>query len=156
MFARRSLIRVVFALGLMVSAAATDTLSASQTDASASEEQIKALERQRHEAFIRGDVDFLDRQTADDYISVNAAGAVSTKRQMMDSLRVGTMKVQSYELADLRARVFGTVAMLTGIYRDVSSVNGRARRVNVRFTRTFVNEGGTWRAVAYQQTPIPE
>ena len=119
-----------------------------------SEEQIMALERTRQEAFVRGDVDFLDQQTADDYTTVNGAGALSTKPEMMRSLRAGTTKVMSYELAELKARVYGNVAVLTGIYRDQSSVNGRDRRVNVRFTRVFVQENGSWRAVSYQQTPL--
>jgi ketosteroid isomerase-like protein len=118
------------------------------------EEQIVALERARQEAFVRGDIDFLDRQTADDYTTVNGAGAMSTKPEMMKSLRAGTTKVTSFELDELRARLYGDVAVLTGIYRDQSSVNGRDRRVNVRFIRVFVKEDGRWRAVSYQQTPL--
>jgi ketosteroid isomerase-like protein len=122
--------------------------------ATGSEPQIVALERARQDAFVRGDVAFLDAQTAADYVTVNGAGAISTKPEMMRSLRAGTTTVASFELADLKARVYGDVAVLTGIYRDESRVNGRARRVNVRFTRVFANERGVWRAVSYQQTPI--
>ena len=118
------------------------------------EEQIKGLERARQDAFVRGDVDFLDAQTADDYTTVNGTGALSTKPEMMRSLRAGTTTVKSYELSEMRTRVYGDVAVLTGIYRDESSVNGRTRRVNVRFIRVFVNQRGQWRAVSYQQTPL--
>ena len=120
----------------------------------ATEEQIIGLERGRQEAFVRGDVEFLEGQTADDYTTVNGAGTLSTKPEMMKSLRAGTTKVTSFELAELRARLYGDVAVLTGVYRDQSSVNGRDRRVNVRFTRVFVNQSGIWRAVSYQQTPL--
>ena len=123
--------------------------------ASVSEEQIVALERARQEAFVRGDIEFLDRQTADDYTTVNGTGALSAKPDMMRSLRAGTTRVKSFELVELKARIYGDVAVLTGIYRDESSVNGRDRRVNARFTRIFVRERGIWRAVSYQQTPIP-
>ena len=118
------------------------------------QEQIVALERTRQDAFVRGDVDFLDRQTAEDYTTVNFAGTMSTKPEMMRSLRAGTTKVSSFELDELKARIYGNVAVLTGIYRDESSVNGKDRRVNARFTRIFVNEGGVWRAVSYQQTAL--
>jgi hypothetical protein len=40
---------------------------AQATAAPASPDQIIALERARQEAFVRGDVDFLDRQTSEDY-----------------------------------------------------------------------------------------
>jgi hypothetical protein len=127
---------------------------AQATAAPASPDQIIALERARQEAFVRGDVDFLDRQTSEDYTTVNGSGALSTKPEMMKSLRAGVTKVKSFELAELKARVYGNSAVLTGIYRDESSVRGRERKVNVRFMRIFVNEAGTWRAVAYQQTPF--
>ena len=127
---------------------------AAQPQSSNAEAEIVALERARQDAFVRGDVEFLDRQTAEDYTTVNFTGALSTKAEMMRSLREGTKKVTSYELSELRGRVYGTVAVLTGIYRDQSSVNGRDRRVNVRFIRVFVKEGGVWRAVSYQQTPV--
>ena len=125
----------------------------SQT-ARVSEGQIKDLERARQDAFVRGDVDFLDAQTAEDYTTVNGSGSLSTKPEMMRSLRAGTTKVKSYELSELKARIYADVAVLTGIYRDESSLNGRDRRVNVRFMRVFVNESGRWRAVSYQQTAL--
>ena len=125
-----------------------------QPQASDAEAEIIALERTRQEAFVRGDVEFLDRQTAEDYTTLNFTGALSTKPEMMRSLRAGTTKVTSYELSELRARVYGAVAILTGIYRDQSSVNGHDRRVNVRFTRVFVKDGAVWRAVSYQQTAL--
>ncbi len=125
-----------------------------QPQASDAGAEIIALERTRQEAFVRGDVEFLDRQTAEDYTTVNFTGALSTKPEMMRSLRAGTTKVTSYELSELRARVYGAVAILTGVYRDQSSVNGRDRRVNVRFTRVFVTDGAVWRAVSYQQTAL--
>jgi hypothetical protein len=85
---------------------------------------------------------------------VNGSGSLSTKPEMMRSLRAGTTKVKSYELSELKARIYADVAVLTGIYRDESSLNGRDRRVNVRFMRVFVNESGRWRAVSYQQTAL--
>ena len=48
------------------------------------EEQIKGLERVRQDAFVRGDVDFLNAQTADDYTTVNGtAGAMFDEAEMM-------------------------------------------------------------------------
>ena len=145
--------RTVAILLLLLLTISDGALATRQTSSGA-EEQIKALERARQEAFLRGDVDFLDAQTADDYTTVNGSGTLSTKPEMIRSLRSGTTKVKSYELADLKARIYGDVAVLTGIYRDESSVNGRDRRVNVRFMRVFVNDNGRWRAMAYQQTPL--
>jgi hypothetical protein len=131
------------------------SMSARSGEPGSLEDHIKTLERERQEAFVRGDIEFLDRQTAESYTTINAAGSLSTKSQFMQNLRAGTTKVKSFELSQMNARVFGNVAVLDGIYRDFSTVSGHDRRVNVRFTRISVNDGGTWRAVAYQQTPLP-
>ena len=120
------------------------------------EDQIKELERSRQNAFIRGDTARIERQTADDYTTINAAGLVSDKPRMMASLASGRTKVLSVTLDDLKARVYGDVAVLTGIYRDVNVSGGVERRVNARFTRIFALKQGTWLAVAYQQTLLQD
>ena len=154
-FMTRALTLVIVAVSavLVVAVEPQQRVGAAGTER-VTQDQIIALERTRQEAFVRGDVDFLDRQTAEDYTTVNFAGTMSTKPEMMRGLRAGTTKVSSFELDDLRARIYGNVAVLTGIYRDESSVNGKGRRVNARFTRIFVNDGGVWRAVSYQQTAL--
>ena len=121
-----------------------------------SEEQIKQLERDRQQAFIRGDIARIEQETADDYVTINGSGAISDKPRMMTSLASGRTKVLSVSLEDLKARVYGDVAVLTGIYRDVNVTQGVEKHVNARFTRVFVRQRGTWLAVSYQQTALPE
>jgi hypothetical protein len=85
-----------------------------------SEEQIKQLERDRQQAFISGDIARIEQETADDYVTINGSGAISDKPRMMASLGSARTKVLSVSLEDLKARVYGEVAVLTGIYRDVN------------------------------------
>jgi ketosteroid isomerase-like protein len=120
------------------------------------EEQIKQLERDRQAAFVRGDIARIEQETADDYTTINSTGSVSDKPRMMASLSSGRTKIVSVALEDLRARVYGEVAVLTGIYRDVSVSAGVERRTNARFTRVFAKRNGRWLAVAYQQTLIAD
>lgn len=119
-----------------------------------SEEEIKQLERDRQDAFVRNDIDALERTTADDYTTINGSGKLSTKPQMMQNLRQGKTKVLSVKLDDLKARIYGNTAVLTGVYRDVNVRDGVQRETNVLFTRIFVKRGDHWEAVAYQQTPV--
>src|SRR5215210_4329541 len=114
-----------------------------------SPEQIKQLERDRQDAFVRGDIATIERGTAEDYTTINAAGAISNKPRMMASLASGRTKIVSVSLEDLEARVHGDVAVLTGIYRDVNVSGGVERRTTARFTRVFANKHGVWLAIAY-------
>jgi uncharacterized protein DUF4440 len=74
---------------------------------------------------------------------------------MMSNLRKGTTNVESVSLDDLKARVYGDTAVLTGSYGDVSVTDGVRKESHALFTRVFVKTSGHWQAVAYQQTVAP-
>jgi hypothetical protein len=112
------------------------------------EQQIEQLERDRQDAFVRGDIAALDRETAGDYTTINGSGKLSTKPRMMENLRQGKTKVLSVKLSDLKARVYGNTAVLTGDYRDVHVRDGVQRETHALFTRVFVKSDGRWQAVA--------
>ena len=120
------------------------------------EVEIEQLERDRQNAFIRGDIEMLDRTTASDYTTINGSGKLSSKPQMMQNLRQGKTKVLSVELENLKARIYGDTAVLTGEYRDVNVREGVQRATHALFMRIFVRNRGRWEAVAYQQTPVVE
>lgn len=118
------------------------------------EEDIKQLERTRQDAFVRNEIDALDRATAADYTTINGSGKLSTKPQMMQNLRQGRNKVLSVELTDMKARIYGNTAVLTGDYRDVHVRDGVQSETHALFTRVFVRKHGRWESVAYQQTLV--
>lgn len=80
---------------------------------------------------------------------------MSTKPRMMANLRAGKTKVESVTLTDLKARVYGDTAILTGRYDDVHVTDGARGEAHALFTRVFVKTNGRWQAVAYQQTGLP-
>jgi hypothetical protein len=123
--------------------------------ASDSTEQIKQLERDRQAAFVKNDVAQLERQTADDYTTINASGKLSDKPHMMENLRAEKTRVLSVDLTDLKARIYGNTAILTGRYDDVHVTAGVRAEAHALFTRVFVKNGDAWQAVAYQQTTVP-
>jgi hypothetical protein len=119
------------------------------------EEQIKHLERERQDAFVRGDTVELDRATADDYTTINSAGRLSDKPRMMRTLRAAQTKVLFVHLDSLAVRIYGPTAVLTGRYDDASVTGGIRKEGHAMFTRVFVKMDGVWQAVAYQQTALP-
>ena len=80
----------------------------------AAEAEVQQLERDRQDAFIRGELEALDRTTAADYTTINGSGRLSSKPQMMQNLREGKTKVLSVKLDDLKVRIYGNTAVLTG------------------------------------------
>jgi hypothetical protein len=88
------------------------------------------------------------------YTTINSSGKLSTKPQMMHKLRAGNTEVESVTLEDLKARVYGDTAVLTGRYGDKSIADGVRKESHALFTRVFVKAAGHWQAVAYQQTAV--
>ena len=84
------------------------------------EEEVKQLERDRQAAFVRHEVDAIENRTAEDYTTINASGQLSTKQGMMQNLRRGARRVISNSLSDLKARIYGDSAVLTGTLDEVS------------------------------------
>jgi hypothetical protein len=119
------------------------------------QEQVKQLERDRQDAFVRNNIVSLDRNTADDYTTINSSGKIADKTQMMSNLRAGKTKVLSVKLDDMKVRVYGDTAVLTGRYQDRSEKDGVQKEGHALFMRIFVKENGHWQAVAYQQTSTP-
>jgi ketosteroid isomerase-like protein len=117
-------------------------------------EQIKKLEMDRAAAVVKGDVARLDKETSDDYTFINQNGQLAGKAQTMDAIKSGAIKLTSNELSDLKVRVYGDTAVVTGRSDAKGNIGGRPSRGPVLFTRVYVKKDGRWQSVAFQQTPI--
>jgi ketosteroid isomerase-like protein len=118
------------------------------------EEQIKKMERDRAAAVVKGDVALLEGLTADDYILINANGQVSDKATTMSNIKTGVIKLTANEVSDMKVRVYGDTAVVTGKSSAKGTIGGRELKGPVMFTRVYVKMKGKWQSVAFQQTPI--
>ena len=62
--------------------------------------------------------------------------------------------VTTNDVSDLKVRVYGSTAVVTGKSNAKGSINGRELKGPVMFTRVYVKKDGKWQSVAFQQTPI--
>jgi ketosteroid isomerase-like protein len=118
------------------------------------EDQLKKMESDRAAAVVKGDVATLESQTSDDYTLINANGQVSGKAQTMSAIKSGDIKLTANELSDLKVRVYGDTAVVTGKSNAKGTIGGRELKGPVMFTRVYVKKDGKWQSVAFQQTPI--
>jgi ketosteroid isomerase-like protein len=146
------------ATGLVVAAAfSLATVPARGQGASAGpsvEEQIKKMEKDRAAAVVKADVAALEGQTADDYILINANGQLSDKATTMNNIKTGNIKLTANDVSDLKVRVYGNTAVVTGKSNAKGTIGGRELKGPVMFTRVYVKKNGKWQSVAFQQTPI--
>ena len=122
--------------------------------AASAEEELKKLETDRAAAVVKGDVATLEKQTSDDYTLINMNGQMSDKSQMVSAFKSGQTKLTSDELSDMKVRVYGNTAVITGKADVKGALGGRDATGQIMFTRVYVKKGGQWQSVAFQQTRV--
>ena len=143
-----------FTRGLVI-ACALAALTAGSAHAQGSvEEQILKMERDRAAAVVKADVATLEGLTSDDYILINANGQMSDKATTMSDIKTGRIKLTANEVSDMKVRLYGDTAVVTGKSSAQGTIGGRPLKGPVMFTRVYVKADGKWRSVAFQQTPI--
>jgi ketosteroid isomerase-like protein len=118
------------------------------------EEEVKKLETDRAAAAVKGDVATLEKQTSDDYTFINLYGQMSDKSQMVDAFKTGRTKLTSNDLSDMKVRVYGDTAVVTGKAHVNGTLGGKDTNGDLMFTRIYVKKSGSWRSVAFQQTLV--
>jgi ketosteroid isomerase-like protein len=118
------------------------------------EEELKKLETDRAAAAVKGDAATLEKQTSDDYTFINLYGQMSDKSQMVNAFKTGQTKLTSDELSDMKVRVYGSTAVMTGKAEVNGTLGGKDTSGQIMFTRVYVKKGGSWQSVAFQQTLI--
>jgi uncharacterized protein (TIGR02246 family) len=116
--------------------------------------QIEQLEEARNQAILKGDAAALERMTSDDYTFVTLKGEMRTKAEIVKGFASGTFKYQSRTISDLKVRVYGDAAVVTGRSIQKGSEDGKDYSGDYWFTRVYVKRDGGWISVALQTTMI--
>jgi ketosteroid isomerase-like protein len=118
------------------------------------EQEVRGVLKEMIDADLKGDADALDRTTTDDYTITRDNGIVRSKAETLQGIKDGTTKFDSFELSDVRVRIYGATAVVT-FHGDIKgSRAGKDMSGQFREVRVFVKRGGKWRAVMAQRTRI--
>jgi ketosteroid isomerase-like protein len=114
--------------------------------------QILSLETEHNTAIAHGDVATLDKMTSDDYTFITPRGFLVTKAQVLKALANGEFKYEYRQIYDVKIRVYGDAAVVTGRSLYTGQNQGREQSGAFRYTRVYVRQNGRWLAVAWQAT----
>ncbi|HKQ60271.1 MAG TPA: nuclear transport factor 2 family protein [Candidatus Polarisedimenticolaceae bacterium] len=115
--------------------------------------ELSRLEETWNDAHVRGDAEVLDRLWADDIVITVPGMPVMTKAGVIGIFRTGRMKFQRYETSDLRVKVYGEAAVVTGRLQRTRTMEDRAVNDDWRFTKVYVRADGRWQVVAWHASP---
>lgn len=115
------------------------------------EQALMQIERDWTEAGLKKDVATLDKILADDWVGQGITGS-ATKAQALADLKSGDSKQDSITLGEMKVRVFGNTAVVTGSDDEKTSYKGKDTSGHYTGTDVFVKRQGRWQAVASQGT----
>ncbi len=119
------------------------------------EDSVRAVEQARGEALLHADTVALSRMLAAEFQEISRLGLVRTRDDNIRDIASGDLKLLTVKYDSLSVRVYGSVAILTGIADNTGEFRGFPFSGKIRYTRVFVRRDGRWQAVLMQQTPMP-
>jgi len=118
------------------------------------EGRILALETAWNHAEQSKDVAALDQLLATELVYIDYDGSLMNKEQFLAAIKAEGLSPAQIINENQKAVVFGDCAIVTGIYREKGTSNGKPYSRRGRFTDTWVKINNTWRCVASQSTLI--
>ncbi|MGD0506849.1 MAG: nuclear transport factor 2 family protein [Terriglobales bacterium] len=142
--------KAIATLLLLLAAAAVATGQSADADKS----KILALENAWNLAERNKDVKALDQLLGSSLVYIDYDGSIQNKEQFLAVVRKPSLHPEQIVNESTTVYMYGTAAVVTGIYREKGVDNGKAYLRRGRFTDTWINVNGTWQCVASQSTLI--
>ena len=128
--------------------------SALAADTSEVEKLLLSLDQKRVDAQVQRDFEVLESVLADDLTYVHASGAPQTKGEFIGDLKSGKRLYKSVKYSDVKVRVLGDAAVLTGQSAITVVNDAKEHDLSLRVTEVYANRNGRWQLVAYQATRL--
>ena len=105
-------------------------------------------------AELRGDTAFIETRLSDDFIGIGPLGFMLTKQEWLARHRSGDLKYESFNLDEIKVRVYNDTAILTGRQVQHAAYRGNPMPGQFRTTLVFVQQQGQWRLASLQLSTI--
>jgi ketosteroid isomerase-like protein len=109
---------------------------------------ILILEKKWNDIYRRGDIAAMDSLLADDFIITVEDGRTFSKPGYIAHNGNSTVHVETSEMSDLRVRMHGNTAVVTGAYYEKGSETGKPYQYRDRLTDVWMIINGRWRLIA--------
>jgi len=146
--------KLIFTAALLLSVVLFARAKTSQTV----EQILIRMEHAWSEADVKKDAATLNRILADDWIGIDFEGTVMTRAEVLKqvSAHAADTATESTVLGEMKVRVYGNTALVTGKETEKSRYKGEDSSGEYIWTDVFVLRNGRWQAVSSQSTKIVE
>ena len=118
------------------------------------EQEVRHLLDAWTTAELHGDVAFLERTLADDFIGIGPLGFMLTKQEWLARPQSGDMKYDVHTLDEVRVRDYTGAAIVVGRLTQQATYRGNPINAQLRTTLVFVHQQGQWRLANLQLSSI--
>jgi ketosteroid isomerase-like protein len=109
---------------------------------------IRSMELKWTESYKQRQVDILASLLAEDYVITVEDGNTYSKTGYISHSAEPSVHVEVAEMSDLRVRMHGNAAVVTGAYHERGTSDGKRYEYHDRFTDVWMKAGGKWQVVA--------
>jgi ketosteroid isomerase-like protein len=140
---------------LALAGAMAAPLAAQEKDNGSAESKVIAMEKAWKQAYKSRDGKALGTILHDSIVLVNDDGTLASKSGFLTEInKAKPSENQQADPESITVRVFGNVAIATGVYRQKGVENGKTFVRRNRFIDTWIRSGNSWECVAASATPI--
>jgi uncharacterized protein (TIGR02246 family) len=149
---RELIAHICFLLFVLVAAAPVQAQQPKADSDAAISQTLQAMEQAWLDAEKNHDAAAFEKLVADDWIAISPDGKSQTKAERAAEIKAG--HITSATLGDMKVRVFGDTAVVTGTDDEVTMTEGKKSSDHYVWTDVFVKRNGKWLAVASQTAQI--
>lgn len=109
----------------------------------------------RYRAQVQNDFAAMRRLFSDDLVYIHSSAAVDTKTSYIESMRSGAVKYRRMERGDVKTRIYGCVAIISGHATFEVTVKGEDQMVELMFHSVWAKRVTGVQFVSWQATKLP-
>lgn len=106
-------------------------------------------------AYLDGDPGRMAELLTEDFTLTDASGAVTTREDDLENARKGAIRYQVFENHDMKVRLHGDAAIVTGRTTVKGNAGSSAFAAEFQFTDTLVRRDDRWRFAASHVSRVP-
>jgi ketosteroid isomerase-like protein len=129
--------------GLILASSAT-SFAQDKSDAAT----VRALELKWTESYRQRSIDILSSLLADEFVITVEDGNVYSKAGYISHTADAKVRVEVAEMSDLKVRIHGNTAIVTGAYHEKGVSEGKPYEYHDRLTDVWIKSAGKWQVVA--------
>jgi len=148
-------VRTLSALALSLLVGLAMRLVAQDSEAAAA--HIRKLEEKWTESYKQRRIDILSSLLAEDFVITVEDGHTYSKAGYISHTADSSVRVEVAEISDLKVRIHGNTAVVTGAYHEKGESNGKHYEYRDRLTDVWMKADGGWKVVAsHYSVPVKE